>query len=232
VAGEHLIVAGCSFTASWDNFLNSEHTPKSWPDFLARNIGAASLVNLACHGAGNQLITHTLTYYLETQFWDPTKTKIIFNISGMHRIDMPCDPEHPDAVDDWPWAQRLKLGWLTSKGDIPQGALLIEVNRQQGFRSTSRDNALRVSLLIHYLLAKRIPFWFMLMDNGVLWDMPVWLRQFLEAQPNYIQFGNRPSMHSYCKHNGWLSADDFHPSVFGHARIADQVAEHLAKYSH
>jgi hypothetical protein len=231
VAGEHLITAGCSFTESWDNFLESDLKPKAWPDFLARNINAERLVNLGCHGAGNHLISHSLITYLETHAWDAAKTRVVFNISGMHRIDLLCEPEHPKAIKDWVWSQRLRLGWYTSQGDLPQGELLKEISRAQGFRMVSQDNAVKVLALLTYLQSKNIPFWFMIMDNNVIWDMPKWLRSQIEAHPRYIQFGDRPSMHSYCKHNNWLSQDDFHPAVIGHNRIAETVAKHLANHS-
>ena len=226
------LVGGCSFTAGTSDVDYAMIDPVVWPSWLCHLHRPANLTNLAISGGGNTATIGGLRYAMQTQqTWSPENTLIIFNITGLERIDLICPTDHPAGDNGTPWYELglIPFKWLISGG----------WNRNQGneqdrlFRSLEKNQqydplCVQHSLdLINFMLsldAEGYRWYFMIMDDALVWDpAPDFLRSFLKARSNWITFGEHLSMHSFCRSIGELNRDKFHPSPLGHKHIADRI---------
>jgi hypothetical protein len=181
----------------------------------------------------------------EHKSFAPENTLILFNITGLERIDIMVPKDHPHINDGCSWARLFDFAWLTSMGWFgsdhvsPIGILsghskplLDSLQKNQGYEQVVLSNCLSIVNFIESLKAKRYRFCFMIMDDRILEDSPKWFRDFLEAQDaSWIRFGEYLSMLSYTKSlKNHLQEDNFHPNHEGSKAIAKVAANSIDHY--
>ena len=200
---DNLIFAGCSFTASSSEFVQNYAAADAWPQYLAQVVKPKIFNNLSIPGGGNKSVTHNLIYYLTSKsYLDLEKTFVGFNISVLDRIDTICSFDHPDANPHFSWDKDFGFGWITEGGwtaNVPPFFGSLEKN--MGYEQTILDNCLHLTGLISFLELKKINYRFMLLDDNVYNDGPVWWKQILDTNVNLVKFeyltGQKRRAHPY-----------------------------------
>ena len=176
-------------------------------------------------GGGNFAIANNLTYLLNSKNYINAKDSlIIFNISGLDRIDTMVSVDHPDANKYFSWDKDFEFGWITEGGfnnnkNVFNGLL----QKNMGFEQVQILSCLSMVQCFSYLESRNFNYYFMLMNDTIL-DSPLWFNDFLnKRQDKWIQFNQGKSMYEYAKNTNLLSEDKFHPSIHAHKLIADQI---------
>jgi len=222
---ENFIVGGCSFSSGTSDKSLAVTEPLVWPSFLLSDLDPKFYYNLAIPGAGNFSVADNLVYLLESKrYIQPENSIILFNISGLDRIDTMCAVDHPDANTNFSWATDFGFGWITEGGflgsSLPFNGSL---QKNIGFEQIQNLSCLSVVKLCCYLESRKFSYHFMLMDDDIL-DSPSWFFDFLSARKDrWIQFEGETSMFGFVKKKNFLAQDQFHPSANGHKLIATQV---------
>ena len=230
---EKLVISGCSFSAGSSDIENGTMYPITWSHFLLPKINPNVFVNLSVHGGGNISSGFNIVYLLETKkFFTSDDTLILFNITGLDRVDTMCYNDNSYANSSFSWNKDFGFGWITEGGftsKLPPFNGMLQKNI--GVDQIITTNSLSIINTITYLEANNFQYAFMLMDQHVETDAPDFLRRFLNNRSKYyITFDGISNMHEYCKQNTWLKKDQFHPSHEGYSRIADFVYRHIDKY--
>ena len=221
----NFIVAGCSFSVGISDKEVAINCPTTWSHFLLSKLNPKFFYNLAIPGSGNFAIANNLIYLLESKNHIEAKDSlIIFNISGLDRIDTMVPVDHPNANKSFSWDKDFKFGWIVEGGflnnkNVFKGLL----QKNMGFEQVQLLSCLSMVQCFSYLESRNFNYRFMLMDNNIL-NSPVWFTDFLNVrQDKWIQFDHAQSMHEYAKNTNLLSEDKFHPSIHAHKLIADQI---------
>jgi hypothetical protein len=227
---KQFITAGCSFTAGDSLIENATQLPKTWPHFLLPKLSPEFFYNLAIPGGGNHATSTNLIYLLETKkYIDPTNTLIGINITGLDRVDTMCAVDHPDSNKNFSWNCDFKYGWITEGGFTSNMSPFYgDLQKNIGIEQIHILSALAVIKCFSYLELNKFNYFFMVMDDLVIQDSPLWFFDFLNCRrQQWITFDNHNTMHSFVKEKNLLEKDKFHPSVRGYQLIADMVLEQL-----
>jgi hypothetical protein len=177
-----LLTAGCSYSTCDDSIEEAIESPKIWPQFLFSMLPAKYMSNLGMQGSGVQSTDYNLINFCETQYVDPAKTIVIFNISQLHRWDSMCHQSHPAACNNFNWATPLQHNWLIEKSD-PKHSLFNEINRHMEHEQKIKSNCLALIGLMSYLEQKNLQYYFiMLDDNRFGKNTPEFFRNFIEKK--------------------------------------------------
>ena len=236
---EKLVISGCSFSAGTSDIYMAVSQPTTWSHFLLPKTNSEIFVNLAIPGGGNIAAGYNIVYLLETkESFTSNDTLILFNITGLDRVDTMCYCDHPQANSSFSWNQDFGFGWITEggfthgrfwrDGGLPFKRLL---QKNMGLDQIITVNSLSIINTITYLEANNFQYAFMLMDQYIETAAPDFLKRFLDNRSaHYITFDGVSNIYEYCKQNTWLKKDQFHPSHEGHSAIADFVYRHINKY--
>jgi hypothetical protein len=219
---DNLLIAGCSFTASVD----------SWATQLQKIINPLQCINIGVSGAGNYTIGTNIVYFLELKKnYTSKNTTVVFNVSGLDRIDTMCPVDHPNANNYWAWDKDLGFNWINQGGftgqQPPFNGML---QKHMGIDQIIKVNSLAIIQCISYLELNNFKYYFMLMDDQICKDSPTWFTKFLEQRRDkWITFDTHKSMYSYALANDQIGNDGFHPSPAGQILIAQAVASIINK---
>jgi hypothetical protein len=230
---EKLVISGCSFSAGSSDIENGIMYPTTWSHFLLSKINPTIFVNLSISGGGNIASGYNIVYLLETKkFFTSNETLILFNITGLDRIDTLCYHDHAQSNSSFSWNKDFGFGWITEGGfttKMPPFNGMLQKNI--GFEQTIIANSLAIINTVTYLEANNFQYAFMLMDQHIESNSPDFLKRFLNARlDRCITFDKIKDMHTYCKENNWLSNDQFHPDKEGYNTIADFVYRYINNY--
>ena len=238
VPSQHL-VSGCSFSNGRSNVQDAINTSGTWPDWLCRKVNPDVFSNLSVTGGGNNAIVGGLTFALATQkVWNPEDTVIIFNITGLERIDLICEKDHPEGnrsnswydLDLLPFKYIISGGWNRPQ-DNKQDKLFRQLEMNQQFDPLCLQNSMTMMNFMLSLDAQQFRWYFMIMDHEHVWNnCPKFFQKFLQKRNNWIKFGQYDTMREFCSNDNMLDADNFHPSRLGHQKIAEHVWSIIEKH--
>ena len=215
---EKLVISGCSFSAGTSDIYMAVSQPTTWSHFLLPKTNSEIFVNLAIPGGGNIAAGYNIVYLLETkESFTSNDTLILFNITGLDRVDTMCYCDHPQANSSFSWNQDFGFGWITEggfthgrfwrDGGLPFKRLL---QKNMGLDQIITVNSLSIINTITYLEANNFQYAFMLMDQYIETAAPDFLKRFLDNRSaHYITFDGVSNIYEYCKQNTWLKKDQF-----------------------
>lgn len=182
-------------------------------------------------GAGNQAIALNLIHWLENHSEiTADTTTIIFNISEFDRIDMPCDYNHPNANKHFPLEDEFGFKWLTQNFVESQPPFNRLLQQNLGYDQIMFLNGMAIISLINYIENNRYNYRILMLKDFIhKKDLaPQFVQDFLQSKKDTIvNFDNHWGMHEFCKFNGLLSEDKFHPSQQANHLMAQHINEHL-----
>lgn len=230
---EKLVISGCSFSAGSSDIKTGIMSPTTWSHFLLPKINPNIFVNLSIPGGGNVASGYNIVYLLETKkFFTSDSTLVLFNITGLDRVDTICYKDNSYANSSFSWNNDFGFGWITEGGftaKMPPFNGMLQKNI--GLAQIITANSLSIINTITYLEANNFQYAFMLMDQHIETAAPDFLKRFLDKRStHYVNFDSISNMHEYCKHRTLLSNDQFHPGKEGYNAIADFVYQHIDKY--
>lgn len=223
---KNLIVAGCSFSEGTNRKELFNNTPETWSHFLVNKYltSVNRYINLGIPGGGNTQIVKSLIYTLETTNLNPNETLVLFNITGLQRIDLMCQIEQPDHNEYFRWKNMYNFSYiniphLNSTDTIFKDLL----HKNLGYNEVVLSNSIELIGLFHYLKSKNIDYKFMLLDNTIEERCPDVLKTYIDSA---IKF-NGLNMYEYCEENNLLDTDNFHPSTDGYSALSDFIYQSL-----
>lgn len=225
-----ILVSGCSFSVGSSSLDEAKQNPSTWSHYLINNYltDINALMNVALSGGGNTAMVKNLVAAIETQpVVDPKDTLIIFNITGLQRIDMICPVDHYDVNKNNSWAQCFGFNWI----NLPHLSTINTVykdiiQKNSGWNETILENSLELVLLFGYLENKGFDYKFMVMDKTIFERAPDFLKPYLNAA---LDFDGHKTMHEFCKANNLLDKDGFHPSDQGYRTISKYIFDDLMR---
>jgi hypothetical protein len=229
------LVSGCSFTVSGSNPAELQKKIWRWPDPLALEYNIKIINNLAIAGNGNTAIVQNLSYALEESklVFSPETTLVMFNITGLDRIDLMVPNSHPDINQIGSWHDIFPFAWITSGGYVGLASgnaqkLIDSLHKNLDWEPIIMANCLTIINFIQRLEADGYRYYFMLMDDQILNDSPKFFQNFIKSKSNsWITFGEYQSMHGYGKSLGLLDTDNFHLTLEGDLKIAEFVKQKI-----
>ena len=223
---KNLIVAGCSFSTGTNLPEKFNNTPKTWSHFLVNKYltSVNCYINLGILGGGNTQIAKSVIYTLEKINLNPNETLVLFNITGLQRIDLMCQLEQPDHNEYFSWKNMYNFSYiniphLNSTDTIFKDLL----HKNLGYDQVLLSNSIELISLFNYLKSKKIDYKFMLLDDTIEERSPDILNPYLKEA---IKFDGL-NMHEYCKKNNLLHDDGFHPSADGYSVLSDFIYQSL-----
>ena len=243
---DRLLIGGCSFTDSPNNLQALKADPCGWVSNLVLKYPQIRFINnVAISGGGTHAMVQNLSYMLSgTNWFPPEKTLVLFDITGLERVDLMVSEQHPDRNDFSHVNITLPFAWITSGGwfgpdhikdfrspltGLRTGhskAMIDELQKNQEYEQVVLDNSLGVMNLIMSLAHRGYRYYFMIMDDQVLQDAPDFFQKFLDGQDqHWIKFDPYLSMFAYTRALSMLDTDQFHPSRQGHVKIAERIAQ-------
>jgi len=236
---KNLLVSGCSFTqdgisgcpptvnsAGGCSFIDNDSgvgtQPRSWAGFLAKKLNVNSLVNTAAGGHGNILVANSVLDCINQFSYTPIETLVIVNLSEPWRFDLPCSYDHVYADHSYiNWNQSLIPCSYLGRNE----KIMIELEKNIGFESIEYFTSNAVEFLFNFLENQKIKFYFLTMNDFSQTRLQKVIDKF---DSRHIQLTPGKSMLEYCQiTNSCLSANNFHPSIDAHKKIADQVYNHI-----
>lgn len=232
---DRIFFSGCSFTCSTSDVDTALKNLNSWPNFIVEKTKPYFINNFGLTGGGNNAMCTTLLYLIETQqVASPETSIILFNITGLDRIDIITTPEHPNINTTGSWHNVFPFAWITSGGwtGRPSGqakSLIDNLQKNSDYNQIILENSLRIINFIRYLEVKGYRFYFMLMDSTIFRDAPDFFINFIESYRNkiWITFDQYNTMHDLITANNMTENDKFHPNAHGHKLISDYVYERI-----
>lgn len=207
---QNLLVGGCSFTYN----INDHHC-SHWPYYVRDLGGFAEVYDCSMPGAGNQQISTSIEWALETNNFDPTDTMIIVMWSGHTRSGYLTSAMSKEEFQ-YSYAPNI---WYQ----------LLSTNTQTSMRSVqAMENYLYVLNLKTYLTQQKYPHVFLdfldysLPNRGASFDIVKHLPSKL-SKKYQSWFAPIDSIYRYCVRNSMLSNDDFHPSTDGNLAWTREV---------
>jgi hypothetical protein len=230
---DRFLVSGCSFTTGSSDAGDIHKKMNSWPCPLVVKYNIPIIYNLALSGGGNTSICHNISYVIDTDpVFAPENTLVLFNITGLDRIDLMVQSDHPDINTNGSWHKVFPFAWITSGGWLTGKLKKITDTLQKnlGWDSVIRSNCLNIINFIQRLEADGYRYYFMLMDDQILDDAPDFFINFIKSKTQqWITFNEYLSMHSYGKSLGLLESDNFHLTLEGNLKIAEIVNNQITK---
>lgn len=208
-------LGGCSFIAS-DSYTPA--TPKSWASMLSKKIQCQSLVNFASSGHGNILISMTLIEALtKYSAYNPENTLVLFNLTDLGRLDVPCPHDHPDKTNDVPWDDTiLPFTFLSNTAKISS-----TICKNIGIEQIEIMSQHAVLALLNFLEQRKFNYRFMIMHE---YSKDSKMESIIK--PHWSRLVDLPggSMTNYCiMNNVTISKTDMHPNQTGHEMLSSIV---------
>lgn len=206
---------GCSFVDSGD-YIPS--TPRAWASILAKKTQCQSLVNFASSSHGNILISMTLiealTRYSE---YSSENTLVIFNLTDLGRLDIPCSYSHPDRTSDAPWNNTiLPFTFLSNKSKIYS-----TIAKNIGVEQIEIMSEHAILALLNFLEQRKFNYRFMIMQE---YSKNSNMEGIIDKHRHSLVELPGGSMVNYCIMNkATISKTDMHPNLKGHEMLADIV---------
>ena len=239
---KNIIAAGCSFTADGiggvppsdnnqggNSFIDyAEHTasePMSWASFVAADLQPVSFVNVSGHGHGNIMSTIAVHDVFTRYKYQPDNTLVMFNITGLERMDYVCGWNNPHRSGLVSWTSALLP--YTFIGSIKP--IMREMQRNQGLDTIPYQTTKALEMFMFWLDHMNIPYVFtMMMDY--LAD-PILKTVIEPRRSRLVTFDGHNSMFDYVSAKNMLAIDQQHPSRQGHRMIADFAIEKISLLS-
>jgi hypothetical protein len=236
---KNLLVSGCSFTqdgiggcpptvdsAGGCSFIDTGDgnpaQPRSWAGHLAKRLNVNSLVNTAASSHGNILVANSLLDCVNQFLYKPNETLIVVNLSEPWRLDLPCSYDHVDCDHvNIPWNQSLiPYSYLGRNKKI-----MVQLEKNIGFDQIEHFTSNTVEFLFNFLVNQKIKFYFLTMNDFSQTRLQKVIDKFDSCHVRLIP---GKSMIEYCKiTDNCVSADNLHPSIDAHEKIADQVYDYI-----
>jgi len=232
------LVSGCSFSCSSSSVTDINKNQYMWPDFLVNKHNFEIINNFAISGNGNTAIVQNLSWALTSwsSVFSPEKTLIVFNITGLDRLDLMAPASHPDINHSGSWSSALPFGWITSGGLLGRASgksqkIIDSLYKNLGWEQIIISNCLNLINFIQRLKTEKYRFYFMLMDDQIVKDSPQFFLDFLESNTdNWIRFDECLSMNAYGKKLDLLMDDNFHLTVQGHKEISEPISTKIINH--
>jgi len=226
---KNFVVTGCSFSASIledvEATAQSYHLHAShWPHTVFAELDPVDkkLVNLAMGAGGNISSFTNLIYFLNLykHTHTPQNTLVGFNITGLTRKDKICRPGDPQenphraCVDV---ARQLNISWCPE-----------QFNRNDDSELLIIQSTTAIITAISYLELHKYKYFFMLMNDSIYHQSPLWFQEFLDQRKNknWITFEPQLSMWEFAKSQN-LCATNAHPNRQAHKIIGHHIVNHL-----
>ena len=223
---KNLIVAGCSFSTGDGLIENFVNNPTTWSHFLVTKYlkTVDTYYNLAVSGCGNTGISKSLIHTIEKHKFESSDTLVLFNISGLQRIDFLCQLECADSNENFNYSNLYNFSFL----NVPHISTQVNffkssLHKHLGYDQVILSNSIELISLFNYLKSKKIDYKFMLLDDTIEERSPDILNPYLKEA---IKFDGL-NMHEYCKKNNLLHDDGFHPSADGYSVLSDFIYQAL-----
>lgn len=229
MTNHRLITTGCSFTAGSSDLAQAIAEKNTWVHYLLEPWQIKILVNLAIPGGGNIASSFNLKWFLMNhKEFSCDNTTILFNLTGLGRYDLLVDPDHPDANQHFSWANYCGFSWITSGGFVNKNPYFLTIQQNSGYENFVKLNQMAIIDLFTFIELHNFKYAFMCMDNDILnRDKNDFFSEFIDKrQDKLIKFKNY-HMHEYCRANGLLADDGFHPGTKGYQEIANHVIDYF-----
>jgi hypothetical protein len=226
----NLLIGGCSFSAGTSDIGEALAQPSTWAHFLLSKIDINLYANLAIPGGGNLATSFNILNFLQKNtHFNKKNTLVIFNITGLERIDTICATDHPDAIQYFSYSKSLNYNWINEGSfETKMSPFYGKLQKNMGYDQVKILNEYAVITLISFLENENYNFRFMYMDEEIVKESSDIFQKFLlKRQSNLILFDEHLAMHEYCKQQQALHRDNQHPSVHGYQLISAKVLENL-----
>jgi len=184
------IASGCSFSSGVINnmvdFDQCRLQAFSWPHFVFLEMWAPEhrFINFALPGGGNTAALNNIVHYFELNTGiDLEKILVGFNITGLGRQDLLCEPWHPDRnydISNKDISGYLNVSW--AHGDK-------NYRIKRGLKETIIENCLNIIQAMTYIESKQVAYFFMFMTETDYYQSPTWFQTFINRRRhNWVCF--------------------------------------------
>jgi len=206
---------GCSYNRECHS-----DTPVSWVSQVAQSLKVSSLNNMAAAGHGNQFVRSTIVDLLDRYPYPPRHTLVLFNVTYSHRLDVVCDWRHPNISTSVPWsADVLPYTYLDMRSSVQRS-----FHEHMGNPQVKMMSAQALATLFAWLDHKGFNYRYVLGFD--LFKDPVLQPVLDNYRKNLVILDEHVGIKEFCVANS-VTHDDCHPTVQGHAMIADRVLNTL-----
>ena len=237
---KHIVASGCSFTAAGIGGVPPSPEdpdggcsvvqdeayqilePKSWVEFVARNMQVKSLINVAAESHGNILIANNIMSVLQKFKYPIGNTLVLFNISDPARLDMVCDWQESGKSDFCKWPSSILDFAYISQTDKQ----LDHVRKNMGIENIEKFSSNVLLGLFCFLQSSGFDFRFMTMrdyrsNQYISTIIDRFSKKWIDLDPGH-------GMMEFVEQLGLtISNHDFHPNLQGHNKLANCVLETL-----
>lgn len=211
-------VGSCSFVNGADSA-----SPVSWVSHMAVNYQVSSLCNTAAAAHGNILIHDTIIDTLERYQYNSDDTLVLFNLSWITRLDIPCGFDHFDRSNEIFW----KSDFLPYSYLKQQSRTLQQFYEHIGKQQVKQTSVRSILNLFHYLENRGFTYRFVLASDDV-WEQSYDKQILSTHQCQYVPINEYKGMREFARGSG-LSHDGNHPNADGHRVVAQLVMQSLQK---
>lgn len=226
---KNLVVGGCSFT-----YNNHESTPVTWPYYLRDLGGFTNVYDCSMPGAGNNHISDTLIWELETSEISRQNTLVVVMWSGNDRDDYICPVENIEQ--DYPYKfyynDRVMSGttgglFIGARGNTLKA--FKEFSQTKSRESRAIENYLCITKTYEYLKSKGYKFVFLnWVERGTAarttnFNIQPFLPEVAQKKLNAMATKLPQDLYEFAIKQDLLASDDFHPSPKGHLEWTRQI---------
>lgn len=220
-----LVVSGCSFT-----YNHSEEHRVSWPYILADRLNIPVVLDSSLAGIGNNHISKSIQWCLETQELDPATTCVAVMWSGHGREDHIIESKFiKPGQPTYNYIPGASTGSLNVTGNTGITNVTTLYTSLRGHASSAVESYTNISSLYNYLKANNYKFLFLdFMDRNlpnrsndiIITD---YLPDVLKNKINQMVPTDIENFYRWSLQRLLLCDDDFHPNVEAHQLWCDQV---------
>lgn len=207
---------GCSFTNA-----DTKSVPGSWISYVAQELNVDSLCNTAANSHGNILISNCLIDVLTKYAYPSQETLVLFNLTWLTRLDIPCAFDHFDRSCYIPWDQSILPHTYLGQSSRTLLGFYEHIGKQQVIDQSRRA----VFSLFDFLRNQGFCYRFVLASDDIFGDAS-WQTFLMHHQDSLVRLGSQIGVKNFVHHHG-LTRDKMHPTQEGHARIARIVLDSL-----
>ena len=218
---DNLVVGGCSFT-----YTNPSQVPTTWPYYFRDLAGFKQVYSCAMPGAGNNFISQSMVWGLESKKLSPETTMVVVMWSGHDREDAIFSSDAVDKGANFVYNYTDNVCNGTTGGPGREGDMTLhwwgyrDIHKYKSLESRAVENAIWKIQLKRYLDAGGYKSIFVdFLDPSVPnrtenFDIVKFLPDTIKE--TYISIMDQmQDIYSFSLKRMLLSDDDFHPSADG-----------------
>ena len=218
---DNLVVGGCSFT-----YTNPAQVPTTWPYYFRDLAGFNQVYSCAMPGAGNNFISQSMVWGLETKKLSPETTMVVVMWSGHDREDAIFSSDAVDKSANFVYNYTDNVCNGTTGGSGREGDMTLhwwgyrDIHKYKSFESRAVENAIWKIQLKKYLNASGYKSIFVdFLDPSVPnrtenFDIVKFLPDTIKETYSSIM-DTVQDPYSFSLKRMLISDDDFHPSPDG-----------------